>query len=256
MTGRAIAAMALVVLAGALRADDFNYTLLSTGGPGVATFPAPVGEFGVGLVARAPSGIYRVTFAGPDKVERTLELPLPPESLLNAPAPEGACGPLHTLIQELLRATDETVAFARSQDLFHADQAACPHLKGNIAAAMSWTQFRFPERYDLGPGETLQMTVERLDAKRESVLRRWATLLKGQTRPSSLEWPYHTEEEWLVGEVTRDIAEMVLYAKRRGLPAAADLAFTVTRAEHPSGGAPAYEVTLNPEGPAPSRTRS
>jgi len=46
--------------------------------------------------------------------------------------------------------------------------------------------------------------------------------------PTPPRWAYANEETWIVGETSRDIVEMILYARDHSLPSGERLGFSVT----------------------------
>ena len=85
---------------------------------------------------------------------------------------------------------------------------------------------------------------------------RTARRVPAPSLPIPPRWAYANEEAWIVGETSRDIVEMILYARDHSLPSGERLAFSVTPEAEPdaaSARSPRYVVAFSPAPGMPKR---
>jgi tetratricopeptide (TPR) repeat protein len=217
--------------------------------------------FSVVLKNRAPQGSYRVTYdwiLGPETrsrppagaLHRAYELQKPYEPKMRQPNISPACTELESRVHDVLTSTDERelpgrLAAFREKDSEH----ACPQLGNLEPSTMSLVNPELVPGYMLYEGDELRYTVERIDEGGAAV-KTWRFTVRAE--PVHLDWAYANEEAWIVGETSRDIVEMIVYARDRSLPPPAALGFSVT-ADAASAAPPRYTVAVSPSGVTPQK---
>jgi hypothetical protein len=247
-------AITAVVLASVARAqapkpEEVVVDLLAVK-PGVpVALPARPGEpFPLRLGNRAPGVAYQVTVEEPGKAPQIQTLGLPFASMLrtlNIPS----CAELQRREQALMKAAEEEavpalVAAIRQE----AQSSSCTESKNMVELYVDQSRpmLRY---YRLQPNEQIKLTIERLAPDTKAVQRRWQVTLEARAPKS--EAAYATEEDWLVAEIARDVAEMALYAKSRSVPDAASLAFAFRRNPDAAGAPRTFGISLRPTAGTP-----
>jgi hypothetical protein len=114
-----------------------------------------------------------------------------------------------------------------------------PKLRGEFES-----DARPPQYFSLYLGDELHLSIKRSDAAGGTAIEPWRFVLRPQLL--KVDWVYPNEEAWIVGTTARDIAEMMVYAANRSLPAEKDLAFSAKAAPAGDPGVPRYSVSLSP----------
>lgn len=236
--------------------------LLAPNGPEPVVVVTPLSEhFNVVLTNRAPSALYRTTHdwqIDPATPSRPAAAALHGEQDLRVADGRritpfhfsSECDDLQTRADDLLAARDEATVAERLASVQKLDVSkACgsrvpaSYLEGFVGQA------KWPfKSFSLYPGDEVRLTIERLDPATRQALRTWRFVLRGNT--PRLDWAYATEEAWIVGETSRDIVEMALYARTRSLPADDDLKFSVVASPVAGVAAPRHQVSFAPPGAA------
>lgn len=231
--------------------------LLAPNGTEPLVVLAPLSEpFNVVLQNRAPGALYRVThdwLLDPATPSRPPAAALHKEQDLRMSdgrrtppfhfSPE--CDDLLTRADDLLAARDEaTVAegFAalKKLDVSKACGPRVPasYLEGFLGQA-SWSLNPY---FTVYPGDEVRLTVERLDPGTRTALRSWRFVVRANT--PRLDWAHANEEAWIVGETSRDIVEMILYARAHSLPTDDELKFSTVAAPVAGVAAPRHVISF------------
>jgi tetratricopeptide (TPR) repeat protein len=239
------------------------FDLAPSGGSEPVTLTAPRAQFfTLVLKNRAPSGSYRITYdwlldpatrhrPPTGALHRQDDLPRTQEGELGLLHVSPACNELQARGHDVLRASDEQDLVERLA-VYRAKEAegGCPRLtRLQLGMVDSRVDLGLTPDFQLFEGDKLQFTVERRDPTTGTALRTWRFAVRPQ--PLALGWTYPNEEAWIVGETSRDIAEMVRFARDRSLPSGDSLGFTVEADAPPGATFPRYAVTLSPRGIAP-----
>ena len=215
----------------------------------VVTIPAPLGDpFLLRLDNRAPSALYQVIVEEPGRVPQTKEFGLPFDSMLRTLSIP-SCAELQGREQELMRSAEEDGVPAKVGAIREeARTSSCTMSKRMVDLFVDQSR-PVIRSYVLAAEQRLKVTIERLAADTKAVQRRWqVTLQPSVPKPVAGQ---ATEEQWLVTEVSRDVAEMAIYARTGSLADAAALALAVQRIPDATG-APSFGVSLRPDaGPQP-----
>jgi len=162
-----------------------------------------------------------------------------------------ACGEIERRFGDLMGARDEREVQEKLHALGDTDGGGdCPVLKNRRREGHDLAEPKLRNSHSLYTGDELRYVVEKFDPATGAALKTW----RFTVRPESvrLGWAYENEEAWIVGETSRDIVEMVLYARDRSLPSAEQLAFSVA-AEAAPGPFPRCVVAFTPATGMPQR---
>ena len=227
---------------------------LAAGGRGESfALTAPRGEhFWVVLKNRAPGGKYRVTY---DWMIDPATPSRPPAGALHkeyelfnlGPQPRfavsAACEEVQNRAEEVWNARDERAAHEALVAFRAKSAGTCERLAHFTTVVNMAVDSELVPVHTLYDGDELRYVVERFDPATKAALKTWRFTVRPQTL--GLTWAYASEEEWIVGEVSCDIVEMILFAKDHALPAAKALSLSV-RAEGPPGPTPRYTIAYTP----------
>ena len=119
------------------------------------------------------------------------------------------CGALAGALREYQGIQDEGAAAARAAEITKQPWEGCPEDQRKIYLNMGMPAWDLPTAYSMEPGDTLEVTVERLDAATRQAQRTWRFEIRV---PSPFKWEHPTESHWIASEVTADLAEMAAYA--------------------------------------------
>src|SRR5262249_40594165 len=122
-----------------------------------------------------------------------------------------------------------------------AAQSRCPLIKGLEFEVNSLVDDELVPGYTLYEGDELRFTVERMGSSGPP--RTWRFTVRAEA--PRLDWAYANEEAWIVGQTSRDIVEMILYARDHALPPASALAFSV-KSDSGAGQPLRYTVSVAP----------
>lgn len=247
-----LAALLATGLAWAEEPKDVDINLLAGHGDQAVRLTVPRGEdFLVRLVNKAPSALYRVTVdwrLSPETPSRPPDAALHPTYDLGAPfesmmtvLENHPCTPMQERRRDLLQTTDESLMPAKLKAF---ETAVVPKVcEGMVKNTLEAARPHLRSTYKLMPDDVLNVTLERLDAATKAVQRTW----RAEIVPESVKlgWTYPTEEAWIVGETSRDVAEMLLYAKSPTPPDPKGLAFVLDAPTSGPGGASVYQVDLS-----------
>ncbi len=162
-----------------------------------------------------------------------------------------ACGEIERRFGDLMRARDEREAQEKLLALGDANEGGdCPVLKHRRREGHDLAEPQLRNSFQLWERDELRYVVERFDPATGAALKTWRFTVRAE--PVRLGWAYENEEAWIVGETSRDIVEMVLYARDRSLPSAEQLAFSVSPEAAP-GPFPRYLVAFTPGPGTPQR---
>ena len=218
--------------------------------------------FFIALKGRVPGAPYRVTYdwiIDPDTPSRPPAAGLHGEYEMNKidyrPFPVSsfppACGEIERRFGDLMRVRDEREVQEKLLALGDANEGGdCPVLKLRRKEGHDLAEPKLRNSHSLYSGDELRYVVERFDPATGAALKTWRFTVRAE--PVRLGWAYENEEAWIVGETSRDIVEMVLYARDRSLPSAEQLAFSVA-AEAAPGTFPRYVVAFTPGPGSPQR---
>ena len=236
------------------------FDIIGAPSPQPVVVTAPRGQFfWIVLKDRVPGASYRLTYdwiLDPGSPQPPLgalhgerELKKTDYQWFPGASVSPACEEIERRFKDLLGARDEREAQEKLLALGDTNGGGiCPQ----INRATYGRSLAEPEIHSISlyTGDELRYVVERLDPATGAALKTW----RFTVHPESvrLGWAYENEEAWIVGETSRDIVEMVLYARDRSLPRAEQLAFSVS-AEAAPGTFPRYVVAFTPAPGMPQR---
>jgi tetratricopeptide (TPR) repeat protein len=111
-----------------------------------------------------------------------------------------------------------------------------------IRLLMDGARPRLPISYSLHDRDRLVVTVDRLEAASRRVVRTWRAVIR-PAAAGTARWAWANEEEWAVGEVALDLAEMLRFAREGSIPEPTLILTGI--AEDPSAPVRAYRVTMD-----------
>jgi tetratricopeptide (TPR) repeat protein len=162
-----------------------------------------------------------------------------------------ACGEIERRFGDLMGARDEREVQEKLHALGDANEGSdCPVLKHRRKEGHDLAEPQLRNSFQLWERDELRYVVEKFDPATGAALKTWRFTVRAE--PVGLGWAYENEEAWIVGETSRDIVEMVLYARDRSLPSAEQLAFSVSPEAAP-GPFPRYVVGFTPGPGSPQR---
>lgn len=252
---RAVFAMAAGLFACAAEAQpakrmEVVLDLLTIRPGAMVTLPVPPGEmFDLRLGNRAPGTMYRMTVEATRRPVQTRTLGLPFDSMLRT-LDIPSCTELQRREQALMKAVEEESVPALVAAIRQEAQSSSCTMSKNMADVYVEQSRPLVTTIMLSVDDRIGVTIERLAPGAKQVERRWEVTV--EARAPRWEAAYATEEDWLVAEISRDVAEMALYAKTRSLPEPAALSFTVRRNADPAGSPRTFAVSLRPAAAAPA----
>jgi Tfp pilus assembly protein PilF len=215
----------------------------------VAALSAPPGDpFLLRLDNRAPGALYQVTVEEAGRAPQIRTLGLPFASMLRT-LPIPSCSELQRREQELMAAVEEEAVPAKVGAIREEAQTSSCSMPKAMADLFIDQSRPLLRSYLLPPEQELKVTIERSAPDTKAVQRRWQVTL--QARAPKSEAASATEEDWLVTEIARDVAEMAIYAKSRSVPDAAALAFAFRRNPDAAGAPRTFGISLRPTAGAP-----
>jgi len=240
-----------------------SFDLLIDPGPEPVVITRPRGAFvSVVIKNRIPSALYRVTR---DATLSSTSM-LPPGGLhgevqlwkafvvnLGIPVkdPPAECTAAYRIAKEMIAADDERGARAKLLELEDKKTGeGCPGMELLRKRVRDLTDYPLQGFHMLNEGDEVAYTVERVHSGTGATLKTWRYILRPETL--RIDWVYANEEAWIVGETSRDIVEMILFARDGSLPAAEKLAFSVS-GEGATGPFPRYAVAFSPRPGSPQR---
>ena len=242
-------ALALIGLrARPVAAQDVTIDLLAIPPGTEATIAAaPLHKsFAIRLGNRAPGVRYRVAIKETGR-EFVRNVDLPYESLLVVIPNRPDCDVMQRLWLALLKTTQESEVPARVEAIVRDAETTACSLKSFVENRID--QSRPPlGNFNVRATEEIRLRIERLAADSNAVERQWQVVVTAaRTTPG---WAQATEEEWIVADIARDLGGMATFAKTQSLPGPA-AAFSVARVTSPSGGAPAFRISVPVDQGAP-----
>jgi len=212
-------------------------------------------NFRVVIKHRAPGARYRVTqdwtlspstkhLPSESLLHMTRDLQMPPPTMLQRQDTWKQC---HERQHEVLTATQESEMPGKLLALREAaEDPSCRYGNAVVEQALQYVEPNL-NSFRLYAGDELRFRVERMGSDSGEAERVWRFVIR-PSRPR-LDWTYPSEEAWIVAEVSRDVAEMLAYAREPAFAGRVGLA--VKRQEDPSHETPRYLVSASVGGGAP-----
>lgn len=243
------------------------FDLLTDPGPQPTeiTIPRDRGFFSVFIANRAPGATYHVTHDWivdpatnfrPRAEDLHGEVQLHKDIVANlglgSRAPPEVCEPPILLAKELI-ASDMDERGSHAKLLALEDKKVgegCPGVERLRKQVRDMAQLQLRTGHMLFDGDEVRYLVERVNPATGIALKTWRFVLRLETLRTG--WSYANEEAWIVGETSRDIVEMMLYARDGLLPSAQRLGFSVAEEGAP-GPFPRYAVAFSPVPGNPQR---